>query len=172
MQTDLAISVRRATAADAPAVAELVNRAYSIETFFVEGDRTTAAEIERMLERGLFVVLDVSVPSGGGQDGLAAAVYVETWGYLGMLSVHPELQGHGLGKRLVGIAEALCEAAGCRQMNLKIINLRQELHRWYRSLGYADVGTAPYEHRPVKQPCHFIEMRKTLRATSTSAAAA
>jgi len=108
-----------------------------------------------MIERGLFVVLEH-------RGGLAAAVYVEMWGYLGMLSVLPELQGHGLGKRLVTIAEALCQAAGCAQMNLKIINVREELARWYRSLGYREVGTAPYEHRPVKRPVHFVEMRKSL----------
>src|SRR5262245_9732952 len=99
--SDLAISVRRATSADAPALAELVNRAYAIEAFFVEGDRTHPHEIVAMLERGLFVVLEHSC-------GLAAAVYVELSGYFGMLSVLPEFQGHGLGKRLVRIAEALC----------------------------------------------------------------
>jgi N-acetylglutamate synthase-like GNAT family acetyltransferase len=155
VQPDLAISVRSATASDVPALAALVNRAYSIEAFFVEGDRTDAGEIERMLERGTFVVLEH-------KGGLAAAVYVEH-GYFGMLSVLPELQGHGLGTRLVRIAEALCEAVGCREVNLRIINLREELGRWYRSLGYEEVGTTPYEHRPVKQPCHFVEMRKTLR---------
>lgn len=156
MQTDLAISVRRASGADAPAVAELVNRAYAIESFFVDGDRTDAREIRGMIERGVFVILEHS-------GGLAAAVYVELSGYFGMLAVHPDFQKHGLGKRLVRIAEALCESAGCTQMSLRIINLREELARWYRSLGYAEVGTTPYEHRPVKLPCHFVEMRKSLR---------
>jgi N-acetylglutamate synthase-like GNAT family acetyltransferase len=163
VQTDLAISVRAATGHDAPALAALVNRAYAIESYFVEGDRTDAGEIERMLDRGTFVVLEHA-------GGLAAAVYVERGytgtaerGYFGMLSVLPELQGHGLGTRLVRIAEALCESLGCREVNLRIINLREELGRWYRSLGYHEVGTAPYEHRAVKQPCHFVEMRKSLR---------
>ena len=49
VQTDLAISVRTAAATDAPALAALINRAYSIESFFVDGDRTNAVEIERML---------------------------------------------------------------------------------------------------------------------------
>ncbi|HEY5949112.1 MAG TPA: GNAT family N-acetyltransferase [Kofleriaceae bacterium] len=164
MQPDLAISVRSATANDAPALAALVNRAYAIESFFVEGDRTNAAEIERMLERGTFVVLEHA-------GGLAAAVYVDR-GYFGMLSVLPELQGHGLGTRLVRIAEAICESSGCLEVNLRIINLREELGRWYRSLGYHEVGTAPYEHRTVKQPCHFVEMRKTLRPVTALAAVA
>ena len=159
MQPDLAISVRSATALDAPALAELVNQAYAIESFFVEGERTNAQEIERMLDRGTFVVLEHA-------GGLAAAVYVER-GYFGMLSVLPDLQGHGLGTRLVRIAEAMCESAGCLEVNLRIINLREELGRWYRSLGYQEVGTTPYEHRTVKQPCHFVEMRKRLRPVTT-----
>jgi ribosomal protein S18 acetylase RimI-like enzyme len=153
---NLSASVRRATAADAGALADLVNRAYAIEASFVDGERTNAAEVSQMVQTGTFVVLE--------QDaGLAAAVYVEH-GYFGMLSVVPELQGMGLGTRLVRIAEALCEAQGCTEVNLKIINLREELARWYRSLGYREVGTSPYAHRVVKQPCHFVEMRKRLAA--------
>jgi ribosomal protein S18 acetylase RimI-like enzyme len=158
----LSASVRRASSADAAALAELVNRAYAIEEFFVEGDRTTAAEIAQMMTTGTFVVLE--------QPGaLAAAVYVEARGYFGMLSVRPELQRIGLGKRLVGIAEAMCEAAGCTTMTLRIINLREELSRWYRSLGYRETGTAPYVHRPVKKPVHFVEMAKVLRPVAVAA---
>lgn len=183
VQPDLAISVRCATASDAPALAALVNRAYAIEASFIEGDRTNESEIEQLLERGMFVVLEH-------KGGLAAAVYVErgflasrephgastatpparpkTRGYFGMLAVLPELQGHGLGTRLVRIAEALCEAAGCHDVTLRIINLREELGRWYRSLGYEEVGTTPLEHRAVKRSCHFVEMRKILRPVTTS----
>ncbi len=152
----LSASVRCATAADASARAELVNAAYSIEEFFVDGDRTNAREIGELIAKGTFVVLEHDA-------GLAGAVYVER-GYFGMLSVRPDLQGMGIGTRLVRIAEALCEAQGCREIDLRIINLREELGRWYRSLGYREVGTKPYEHRPVKQPCHFVEMRKQLAA--------
>lgn len=47
-------------------------------------------------------------------------------------------------------------------MTLRIINLREELSRWYKSLGYREVGVAPLTHRSVKRPCHFIEMAKPL----------
>jgi GNAT superfamily N-acetyltransferase len=151
----IAASVRRAVPGDCAALAELVNRAYAIEEFFVDGDRTNAAEIARMMETGTFVVLD-------GPEGLAAAVYVEADGYFGMLAVHPDLQGQGLGKRMVKVAEAMCEAAGAQTMRLRIINLREELARWYKSLGYRETGTAPYVHRPVKKPVHFVEMAKVL----------
>jgi GNAT superfamily N-acetyltransferase len=137
---NLAISVRRATPDDAVALATLVNRAYDVEQFFVEGDRT---------EHG---------------QGLAAAIYLERRGdgaYFGMLSVDPALQGMGLGTRLVRIAEAMAEAMGATHMTLKIVNLREELERWYKGLGYRPIGTSPYA-RAVKQPCHFVEMHKHL----------
>jgi GNAT superfamily N-acetyltransferase len=159
----LATAVRRATIADAPALAALVNRAYAVESFFVDGDRTTAAEIAQLIARGTFLVLEH-------EQGLAGAVFVEHRGYFGMLSVAPGLQGYGLGTRLVRIAEALCEALGCPTMELRIVSVREDLGRWYRSLGYHEVGTAPYTHRPVKVPCHFVEMRKQLGAITAVAA--
>jgi ribosomal protein S18 acetylase RimI-like enzyme len=158
----LAISVRIAKPCDAASIASLVNRAYAVEQSFVEGDRTQANEIAKLMDGGMFVVLDA-------QGTIAASVYVEAKherAYLGMLSVDPEFQGHGLGRRLVRVAEAIGEAMGAPSMDLKIVNVREELARWYKSLGYREVGTAPYDHRPVKRPCHFVEMRKSLAVAS------
>lgn len=154
----LAISVRRATSQDAAAVSELVNDCYRIERFFVDGDRTNPGEIAEMMTRGVFLVLEEA-------NGLAAAVYLERRDaaiYFGMLSVREDMQGLGLGTRLVRIAEAMGEAMGASEVTLKIVNLREELGRWYRSLGYQDGATTPYTHRSVKQPCHFVEMYKPL----------
>jgi N-acetylglutamate synthase-like GNAT family acetyltransferase len=164
------ISMRRAASGDAAQLAELVNAAYAIETFFVDGERTNATEIAELIARGGFLVLE-----RGSDSRLVAAVLLEPRGegaYLGMLSVAPDVQGGGLGTRLVAAAEALAEAMGCAWVDLKIINLREELHRWYRSLGYEAISTSPYTHRPVKKPCHFVEMRKILRADPAGAAAA
>jgi GNAT superfamily N-acetyltransferase len=94
------------------------------------------------------------VPPLGADHGLGA--------YFGMLSVLPELQGRGLGRRLVQVVEARAEATGAASMCIRVINLREELRRWYTSLGYREVGTTPYTHRAVKRPCHFIEMAKPL----------
>ena len=154
----LAISVRRATPADAPSLAKLVNDCYRVERFFVDGDRTNAEEIAAMSRKGVFLVLEEV-------NGLSAAVYLERREssiYFGMLSVRADLQGLGLGTRLVRIAEAMGEAMGASEVTLKIVNLREELGRWYRSLGYRDGETAPYTHRAVKQACHFVAMWKPL----------
>jgi ribosomal protein S18 acetylase RimI-like enzyme len=160
-RSQLASVVRPARAADAPALAALVNRAYEVEQAFVTGDRTSADEIAELIDDGVFLVLEhAGVP--------AAAVHVDTTGaeaVIRMLSVHPELQGMGLGKRLLGIGEALCEAAGCVAVRLQIVNLREELSRWYRGLGYRVVGRSPFEARTKLQDCHFVDLRKPLSVT-------
>jgi ribosomal protein S18 acetylase RimI-like enzyme len=165
VDTSLATSVRRAQPSDTATLTELVNRAYAIERTFIEGDRTNADEIAVLIETGAFWVLEHA-------GGICAAVLLQGPGqragippshaYLGMLSVLPELQGKGLGRRLVRIVEEMAAATGATSMSLRIINLREELGGWYQSMGYREVGTAPYNHRAVKRPCHFIEMAKPL----------
>jgi ribosomal protein S18 acetylase RimI-like enzyme len=165
VNTSIATSVRRARSSDTAALTALVNRAFAVERVFLDGDRTTAEEIASLIASGCFLVLEYA-------GGIGAAVLVYGPGqhpgvppshaYLGMLSVQPELQGMGLGVRLVRVAEAMAEAAGATSMSLRIINLREELSRWYRSLGYREVGTAPFTHQSLKRPAHFIDMAKPL----------
>jgi len=165
-ESTIAASVRRATAADAAEIATLVNRAYEVEGFFVEGNRTDEAEVAALCERGEILVLDgPHVP--GEPRTIVASVHVHAEaggavGALGMLSVAPGLQGRGLGKRMVAVAEALCAAMGCIAMGLNVVNLRTELEAWYRSLGYRPIATEPYVDRAVRRPCHFIVMQKPL----------
>jgi hypothetical protein len=48
-------------------------------------------------------------------------------------------------------------------MDLRIVNLREELPPFYRKLGYSDIGESPWPADvPTKLPCHFIEMSKAL----------
>jgi N-acetylglutamate synthase-like GNAT family acetyltransferase len=152
-------SVRRAGPRDLPGLVRLINAAYEIERFFVDGERTDEEELAALTRVGHFLILDRR-----GAGGLAAAVYVRVdgdHGYFGMLAVAPDLRGHGLGRRMVGVAEAMCTALGCAVMDLKIVNVREELGPWYRSLGYEEVGTEPFPV-PSKRPCHFVWMSKPL----------
>ena len=161
----IAISVRRAIAADAPALTALVNEAFAVERDFVEGDRATVAEIAAMTRDGVFLVLEAA-------GGLAAAIHVERRGEgaaFGLLAVRPALQGLGLGERMVRIAEAMAEATGAGSISLRIVNLREDLGRWYRGLGYREVGTTPCADPRTTQPCHFVEMHKALGAGGASA---
>jgi ribosomal protein S18 acetylase RimI-like enzyme len=163
----VATSVRRARSSDAAALTDLVNRAYAVEASFIEGQRTSIDEIAALIHSGGFLVLE-------SDRGICAAVLFVRPGeraglpashaYFCMLSVSPEVQGMGLGRRLVRVAEAMAEASGATSMRLRIINLREELRRWYKGLGYREVGTAPCTNMPIKRACHFIDMEKSLAA--------
>jgi len=153
--------IREALTGEAEAIAQLVNRAYEVEHFFVAGDRTSAAGVRTMQETGVFLVTD-------GADGtLAGCVYTTAAamrGYFGMLAVSPAEQKRGIGRALVEAAESRARAAGCAVMDIKVVDLRTDLLRYYDRLEYLVVGTEPYEHRPVIQPCHFVLMEKRLKA--------
>ena len=48
-------------------------------------------------------------------------------------------------------------------MDLRIVNLREELPAFYRKLGYTETGTEPFpETEPTRLPCHLICMSKQL----------
>ena len=150
---------RIAGLSEAPAITSLINAAFVVEKFFVDGDRIDVGQVLAFFDKGEFLVAD-------GDDGLAACVYIQTGGergYLGLLSVDPSLQGQGLGKRMVQAAEDRCRERGCRFMDLRVVNLRQELPGFYRALGYQEDGTEPFpEDSPTKLPCHFVRMFKPL----------
>ena len=154
------IPIRDAKKTDVEAMVRLVNTAFLIEEFFIERDRTNPEAIRRLMEKGKFLLAE---------DGLSLAgcVYVELRGergYLGMLSVDPGHQGMGLGRQLLAAAEDFFREAGCLFSDLLIVNVRTELLRMYRQLGYVEIGTAPYDDKsPTKIPVHFIAMSKSLK---------
>ncbi|MGA8645742.1 MAG: hypothetical protein WB628_02785 [Candidatus Sulfotelmatobacter sp.] len=69
-----------------------------------------------------------------------------------------------VGSRLIGAAEQHCRAAGCRFMDLTVVNLRKELPAYYRRRGYVENGTLPFpdDQHPPKMPCHLVKMFKRL----------
>ena len=155
--------VRTATAGDIPALARLINAAYRVEAHFIRGDRTSEAELrDQLADPGTaFLVIDGRRPGD-----LAGAVSVELRGergYFGLLSVDPERQGEGLGRVLVEAAEARCRAAGCRALDITVVNLRTELPPFYARFGFRPTGTAPFPatHK-LLQPIHLVLMSKAL----------
>lgn len=155
------MEIRFAAESDLQAVTSLINTAFRVEAFFIEGNLLTVEETQGYFGIGRFLLAEEN-------GALAGVVYVELRGdrsYLGLLSVDPALQKSGLGRRLMAAAEEFAREMGSHHMDLNVVNLRTELPPFYRKLGYAEVGTAPiHEHMKsrVNQPCHFIRMSKPL----------
>ncbi len=97
------------------------------------------------------LLADASLPLGGLEDALPAAVVVRRGGRLvgcaavevrgeaGLLrsvAVVPDLRGSGLGRQLVASAEALAAARGVRTLYL----LTETAADWFPRLGYAVIA--------------------------------
>jgi len=163
--TSFSFSIRPAKPRDLPAMLPVVNSAFAIETF-LEGNRTDAESLTKMMARGEFLL--AHDPSGK----LVASVYVEkrgTRGYLGMLAVDPAMQGKGLARKMVDAAERHCRERGCEAMDLTVLSLRPELPPLYRKFGYVETGTEEFiPSRSLKPGLsgHCIIMSKPLSPES------
>jgi N-acetylglutamate synthase-like GNAT family acetyltransferase len=151
--------IRRAESTDIEALSALVNIAFRVELPFIEGDRINPGGVREYMKKGKFLIAEDSA-------GLAGCVYVEVRGdrgYLGLLGVEPRRQGTGLGRKLMKAAEDCFLTANCVAIDLRIVSARTPLPAFYRHLGYVETGTAPIPpDAPVKVPCHFILMSKSL----------
>ena len=152
--------IRIAVGEDAEPLARLINAAFVVERPFIEGERIDPAGVREYMQKGKFLVAEEAA-------GLVGCVYVELRGergYLGLLGVVPAREGVGLGRKLMDAAEDHFRAAGCRAIDLRIISPRTPLPAFYEHMGYALTGTAAFAADvPVKVPCHYILMSKTLR---------
>jgi GNAT superfamily N-acetyltransferase len=153
------MTIRRAGGEDAAELVRVINAAFGpAEDFFVEGDRIDLAGVRAYLEKGVFLV----------EAGMGGCVYVELRGeraYFGLLSVDPARQGSGIGKLLIAAAESYAREHGCHFMDIRIVNLREELPAFYGRLGYVAAGEEAFtEAAATKLPCHFIVMEKRLNA--------
>ena len=153
------IVVRAAQAEDAEALVQLINLAFRAERPFVEGNRLDLAEVRAHMVKGQFLLLLEG-------ETLVGCVHAEAHrdrGHIGLLSVEAGRQKTGVGKQLMTAAEEHLRAAGCKVADLRFINHRAELLRFYSRLGYAESGSAPFPFtNRMRMPFHFVEMTKTL----------
>jgi len=149
-----------ASHADVEPLVVLINTAFRVELPYIEGDRIDAEGVRSYMATGKFLLAEDST-------GLAGCVYVELRGdrgYLGLLGVDPLRQGIGLGRKLMEAAENYFREAGCYAIDLRVISAREPLPAFYRHLGYLETGTAAFAPDvPVKVPCHYILMSKSVR---------
>ena len=164
MSSDLkpgeSVQVRPAAASDQLRLIELVNLAYSVESF-LEGTRTDPERMAAMLRKGTILVAE---------DGseLIASVYVEVRGkrgYMGMLAVDPARQGTGFASIMVRAGEDHLRRKGCEAVDISVLSLRPELLPIYRRFGFVESGTEEFGFpRTFREPveCHCILMSKPL----------
>jgi len=156
----MALHCRPAQACDAELLVAVINAAFrKAESYIIDRDRVDLELVDSLLAKGEFLVAE-------DETALAGCVYLELRGdraYLGLLSVAPERQKGGVGSMLMREAEQRCARAGCRFMDLRIIDLRKDNHAFYTRRGYVETGTEPF--RPdleTKLPCHFVNMSKPI----------
>ncbi|MBI4822280.1 MAG: GNAT family N-acetyltransferase [Deltaproteobacteria bacterium] len=162
--------MRPATPRDIPELVALINQAYRVEDPLIIGDRTDAADLANLMGQGVFLV-----DSAGGHlefGWLRASVFVRISGergYFGMLAVDPTVQGNGVGASMIRAAEEYCRRAGCRLMELTIIETRTELLGFYGRFGYAPTTKIPFPV-PRKMRAHFElqKMEKVLKDSDDS----
>jgi len=153
------LQIREALLSDAESIADLINSAFVVERPIFDGDRTSPAGVRNYMEKGKFLLTEDS-------GGLAGCVYVELRGdrgYIGLLSVDPQRQGFGLGRKLMDAAEQFFRENGCAAVDLHVVSARTPLPAFYHRLGYVESHTSaiPADANP-KVLCHFIHMTKTI----------
>lgn len=152
--------IRRATSADAEAIATLINSAYrgessragwTTEADLIDGLRTTAQEIASLItQQNLFILV------GEYQDTLVATICSEhlVEGHqhkakLGMIAVQPTLQNMGFGKQMIQAAEAHASTFWpIDTFCMTVVTARETLIAFYNRLGYLPTGVVkpfPYE---------------------------
>jgi len=169
--------VRLATARDAPALVALVNSAYrgdssragwSTEADLLDGQRIDPEGVIETIGTPDTVIL---VHEDGGEP--AACVQLARSGtdcYLGLLTVEPNTQAAGLGRRLLATAERWAvEHWGVESVHMTVLVQRAELIAWYERRGYVRTGVRkpfPYGDErfglPKRQDLEFEVLRKEL----------
>jgi GNAT superfamily N-acetyltransferase len=151
--------IRRAEAGDVSGIVEVVNAAFSIESEFRAGDRTSVADVARLVQSDTFLVALE-------EERIAGAVMVKVngeVGYFGMLAVAPGMQRSGIGRALLEAAEDHGRRHGCTRMTLKTGSIRPELLTYYANKGYRADRTEPApQGAPFLKPFDIVWMSKAL----------
>ena len=164
-----------AAAADVTAVKDLLNAAYRGESS-KQGWTTEAGLIAGETRTNNEMVL-VAIEQAGSviliykeDNKIVGCVNLQQHDnrlYLGMFGVSPQLQGAGIGKKLLEASEEYALQVNCRAIYMSVISVRTELIEWYRRHGYADTGERkPFIEDEIAgkhlQPLEFMILEKSL----------
>lgn len=168
------MTIQPAIEADIPDINALVNSAYrgeeakkgwTTEADLLDGSRVDEAALCEIIQNPQAAILKYEEAGN-----LLGCVYVEKKDdtlYLGMLTVSPDRQTGGIGRKLLNAAEKKAVNAGCKTVTMTVISVRYELIAWYERRGYRSTGDVlPFPSDPrfgtPKQPLSFIVMEKVL----------
>ena len=169
------MEIVKATISDVPEIGKLVNKAYRGDTsrkgWTTEADLLDGIRIDiPMLEDHVSDDNSTILKCIDDEGKLIGCVYLKKEQeklYLGMLTVEPELQAKGIGKRLLQAAEQMAMEEECKSIVMTVITSRSELIDWYKRHGYKETGekqpfpTSERFGKPKKQ-LEFLVMQKTL----------
>lgn len=136
-----------AVVTDAQIITKLLNSAYrgevskkgwTTEADLIAGEqRTNTEEVEKLiLQKDSVFIIYINQSVNG-------CVNLQWHGnkiYLGMLSVNPDLQNSGVGKKLLQASEEYAKYKNAAAIYMTVIDVRKELIDWYKRHGYADTG--------------------------------
>ena len=143
---------------------ETSKKGWTTEANLLEGLRTTEDELTELITNPINTILKFT-----DKDTIIGSVLLvqkENQLYLGMLTVSPELQNSGVGKKLLQQAEMHARKIGLPKIVMTVISVREELIAWYKRTGYSDTGArepfpASDVHIPiVDKPLEFIVLEK------------
>ncbi|WP_428228938.1 GNAT family N-acetyltransferase [Flavobacterium sp.] len=139
--------ITKATLQDVPALTTLINSAYRGETskkgwtteaHLLEGKRTTEEELAAIISDTKNTFLKYTE----NEQIIGSVLLVEKGHqlYVGMLTVSPELQNSGIGKKMLAEAENHARSLGLSTLSMTVVSVRSELIAWYKRHGYVDTG--------------------------------
>lgn len=167
--------IAKVVAADINSLNTLINSAYrgefskkgwTTEAHILEGSRTTEAELLEIIEDKHNTILKYTEHNK--IIGCVLLKAKENELYLGMLTVSPELQNSGIGKKLLQQAEVFAAALGLQKIVMTVISVREELISWYKRNGYIDTGARePFPVSDVfnpttQEPLEFMVLEKII----------
>lgn len=168
-------SITPATPADVPALNKLVNSAYRGESsrkgWATEADLIDGTRIDEAAMSDLINDKNTTVLKYTEDNVILGCVELRKERenlYLGMLSVQPDLQAQGIGKKLMFAGEDFARTHGCKKVTMTVVSVRDKLIDWYIRHGYRLTGERkpfffPDERWGIpKQPLEFVVMEKAL----------
>jgi ribosomal protein S18 acetylase RimI-like enzyme len=167
--------ITKATAEDISVLNTLINSAYrgesskkgwTTEANLLEGLRTTEEELNETIENAKNTILKFT--ESNQIVGCVLLIEKEFKLYLGMLTVTPNKQNSGIGKKLLQQAEIHASKLGLPKIVMTVISVREELINWYNRNGYTDTGARePFPVSDVhisisEHPLEFIILEKII----------